>query len=74
MSEVKKRGRGGQVRPPSVPENAIAELRRRTGWSQDHVAERLGVTRGAVSHWETGRRSIPGPVRILVAQLLEGLS
>lgn len=36
----------------------IAELRRQRGWSQENLAERLGVTRQSVSKWESGT-SVP---------------
>ena len=32
----------------------IRELRDQHGWSQEHVAEKLGVSRQAVTKWETG--------------------
>ncbi len=32
----------------------IAELRRQKGWSQENLAEQLGVTRQSVSKWESG--------------------
>ena len=32
----------------------IRELRAQHGWSQEHVAEKLGVSRQAVTKWETG--------------------
>ena len=34
--------------------NRIQKLRRGRGLSQETLAERLGVTRQAVSKWETG--------------------
>ncbi|MCI8910774.1 MAG: helix-turn-helix transcriptional regulator [Oscillibacter sp.] len=37
----------------NISEN-IADLRRKRGWSQEHLAEQLGVTRQSVSKWESG--------------------
>ena len=36
----------------------ITELRRQKGWSQENLAEKLGVTRQSVSKWESGA-SVP---------------
>lgn len=36
----------------------IADARKARGWSIDQVGEKLGVSRGAVGHWETGKRAI----------------
>lgn len=33
----------------------IAQLRRQRGWSQEELAEHMGVSRQAVSKWESGR-------------------
>lgn len=48
---------------------SIERIRRRLKLSQDDLAKRLGVTRGAVSHWELGRRKVPGPVERLLKQI-----
>ena len=39
--------------------NVIFELRTKKGWSQDDLAEKVYVTRQAVSRWETGE-TVPG--------------
>lgn len=40
--------RGGQI---------IREARRRSGLTQQELAERLGTTQSVITRWETGRRS-----------------
>lgn len=32
----------------------IAALRRKRGWTQENLAQQLGVSAAAVSKWETG--------------------
>ena len=32
----------------------IMDLRKRSGWSQEELADRLGISRQSVSKWETG--------------------
>lgn len=35
----------------------VRDLRRRMGWTQKELAERLGVSAGAVANWEVGTRT-----------------
>lgn len=42
----------------------IMDLRKRSGWSQEELAERLGISRQSVSKWETGE-SVPDLERII---------
>lgn len=37
----------------------LREIRERAGLTQSEAAQRLGITRDRVAHYETGRRSIP---------------
>ena len=37
--------------------------------TQALAAQALGVTKGAVSHWEMGRRAIPGTIKLLLDSL-----
>lgn len=36
----------------------LADARAAKGWSLEHVAKRIGVTRATIGHWETGARAI----------------
>ena len=45
----------------------IAGLRRREGWSQEELAERLGVSRQSVSKWESGAAQ-PDVERVLALE------
>ena len=49
---------------------AIRRLREEKGFSQLEFAMALGVTQGAVSHWETGRRKPDIDDLVRIAQLL----
>ena len=51
----------------------IAELRRRSGMSQEELAEQLGVSRQSVSKWESAQ-SIPDLERILGLSRVFGVS
>jgi len=49
----------------------LRAAREARGWTQDHLAAELGVTRAAVSTWEVGTSLPGGPSRRLLAQLFE---
>lgn len=51
----------------------LIELRKKNGWSQEDLAERLGVSRQSVSKWESGT-SIPDLDKILKMSSLFGVS
>lgn len=51
----------------------IMQLRKQNGWSQEELAERLGVSRQAVSKWESAA-SVPDLNRILQMSDLFGVS
>ena len=42
----------------------IVNLRKRAGWSQEELAEKMGVSRQSISKWE-GAQSVPDMNRIL---------
>lgn len=51
----------------------LIQLRKRSGWSQEELAEQLRVTRQSVSKWEGGQ-SIPDLDRLLALSQLFGVS
>ena len=51
----------------------IVELRKKNGWSQEELAEQLGVSRQAVSKWESGA-SIPDLDKIIRLSGIFGVS
>ena len=51
----------------------IIELRKRNNWSQEELAEQLGVSRQAISKWESAQ-STPDLERILAMSRLFGVS
>ena len=44
----------------------LMRLRKRMGFSQARLAEEWKVHSGTIALWETGQRSIPGPVEKLI--------
>ena len=53
--------------------NKIMELRKKNGWSQEELADQLGVSRQAVSKWESAQ-SVPDLERVLAMSRLFGVS
>lgn len=51
----------------------IADLRKKNGWSQEELANQLGVSRQAVSKWESAS-SIPDLDKIVKMSLIFGVS
>lgn len=51
----------------------IIALRKKAGWSQEELAEQLGVSRQAVSKWE-GAQSVPDMERILQMSKVFGVT
>lgn len=51
----------------------IIALRKKAGWSQEELAEQLGVSRQSVSKWE-GAQSMPDMEKILGMSRLFGVS
>ena len=51
----------------------LIELRKQNGWSQEELAEKLGVSRQSVSKWE-GAQSVPDMARLLRLSELFGVT
>ncbi len=51
----------------------IIDLRKKNGWSQEDLAEKLGVSRQSISKWESAQ-SVPDMNRILAMSRLFGVS
>ena len=51
----------------------IVSLRKKAGWSQEDLAEKLGVTRQSVSKWE-GAQSVPDMDKVVMMSRLFGVS
>lgn len=50
--------------------NKIAEVRKAKGFTQQDLADALGLTQGAVAHWESGRRQPPLAMLRRIAEAL----
>lgn len=48
----------------------IFEARKRRGWSQQVLADSVGVDQGTVSKWETGSLTPKGPAAKLLALVI----
>ncbi|MBO7668696.1 MAG: helix-turn-helix transcriptional regulator [Firmicutes bacterium] len=51
----------------------IIELRKKNGWSQEELAEQLGVSRQSISKWESAQ-SVPDMARVIRLSELFGVS
>lgn len=51
----------------------IVSLRKKAGWSQEELAEQLGITRQSVSKWE-GAQSVPDMDKVVMMSRLFGVS
>ena len=51
----------------------IIDLRKKAGWSQEELAEKLAVTRQSVSKWE-GAQSIPDMDKVVQMSRLFGVT
>lgn len=51
----------------------IIDLRKKSGWSQEELAEKLGVSRQSISKWE-GAQSVPDMSRVLRLSEVFGVS
>ena len=51
----------------------IIELRKKNGWSQEELAEKLDVSRQSISKWESAQ-SIPDMNRIIAMSQIFGVS
>ena len=59
--------------PKMIFADKLIDLRKKSGWSQEELAEKLNVSRQAVSKWE-GAQSIPDMSRIIQLSELFGVS
>jgi ATP-dependent DNA helicase RecG len=53
-----------------LTDGELRTARKRAGWSQKELAERIGVKDSTISHWERGTKSIPESRRDQLEELL----
>ena len=70
LTEIRRKTQAHRDLPGPALRGAI---RQDAGLSQADVAEAIGVTRAAVSRWETGDRRPRGDLLIAYSELLQGL-
>lgn len=70
---VHSRGNKKERRKTMILADKIILERKKNGWSQEELAEQLGVSRQAVSKWE-GAQAVPDLQRILQMSRLFGVS
>ena len=60
-------------RPVTMPaaDNVVAETRRKLNLSQAELGKMLGLTQAAIGQFESGKRTISGPVERLCKVLLK---
>jgi transcriptional regulator with XRE-family HTH domain len=56
---------------PTEMGNRIRDVRRERGWTQDQLANAVGVSRSAVAQWETGRAGQVTTNLTRIAEVLE---
>ncbi|MBX9767545.1 MAG: helix-turn-helix domain-containing protein [Bdellovibrionales bacterium] len=44
----------------------LKKLRASLGITQSELAKEFRVTQGAIAHWESGERAVPGPISKLI--------
>ena len=66
LQSVKQMRRGQAARVTKVTLPAAAEARAKTGLSQQHFAELLGVSARTLQDWEQGRREPTGAAKTLL--------
>lgn len=54
---------------PTYPCEKVRRLREALDWTQQELAESIGVVRTLVTLWEKGIRTPSGPAAILLSQL-----